>query len=153
MDKPGFTKKADLFFCGVLFALGGVVCGSSIRMGYGEVTQPGPGFLPFWCGAFTALISFGLILRGLWEKNRPKKSPDWISPRPLIVLGAMVLYGFLLRPLGFPLAMFLFLLILFRFIWNKSWPFILGVSLLIDLGFYFTLVAIRVQLPRGLLGF
>jgi hypothetical protein len=153
MDKPGFTKMADLFFCGVLFALGVVVCGASIRMGYGGVTQPGPGFLPFWCGALTALISFGLILRGLWKKDHPKKSADWVSPRPLIVLGAMVLCGFLLRPLGFPLAIFLFLLILFRFLWNKSWPFILGVSLFIDLVFYFTLVAIRVQLPRGLLGF
>lgn len=144
MDKPRFTKMADLFFCGVLFALGVVVCGSSIRMGYGEVTQPGPGFLPFWCGAFTALISFGLILQGLWGKSRPKKSTDWVSlRRPLIVLGAMVLCGFLLRPLGFPLAMFLFLLILFRFIWNKGWLFILGVSLFIDLVFYFTMVAIR----------
>lgn len=142
-----------------LFLLGVAICLGSLQIDYGKAVNPGPGFLPFWCGAIISMLSLVLFFHRLLKKsegtNEDKGMFKDVAPtNPLLILGAMVLYSLLFNTLGFSLSNLLFLALLFRFVWKKRWGFILSVCLLIGFAFYVTFeVLIKVQLPKGVLGF
>lgn len=150
-------KKQDLIIYGFLLSLGIVICWASLRMNYGTITDPGPAFLPFWAGFLIAVISLGLFLNSLWEKSKVSNGSkvffQGAGPlKPLTILGALALYGLLSEKLGFFICNLLFSGLIFRFVWKKSWWFILKTSLLIDLAFYLILeVLLQVPLPQGIL--
>jgi len=152
-------KKLNLAVDVIVFFLGALMCWASLQMRYGKVARPGPGFLPFWCGALISIISLALFLHQLWKKNRaPKKSAEafqGVDPlQPIAILGAMILYGLLYESLGFLLSNFLFLPLIFRLVWKKRWGFILIATLLMDIAFYLLFQELlQVQLPKGVLGY
>lgn len=150
-------KKLRLLFYGVLIFAGSAICLLSLQMGYGGAARPGSGFLPFWCGLLMALIALGVVIQEYRENKRVPAGkadiPQAIHPRkPLVILGAMVLYGLSFHPLGFFLANFLFLILVLRFVWQKGWRFNLAATLLIAFAFYGVFQALLdARLPLGAL--
>jgi len=70
------------------------------------------------------------------------------------MLAALFIYVLLLNLLGFVLATFLLLLVLFRVIEPYGWKMVLISSLLTITGtYFFFVVLLESRLPRGLLGF
>jgi putative tricarboxylic transport membrane protein len=134
-----------------------VICLGSLSMGYGEAAKPGSGFLPFWCGLLMALISLWIIIQEHGKKGKvsrkEKEAPEEIDPwKPLVILGSMVLYCLSFEPLGFILANFLFLILLFRFVWHKGWGFNLATSIVINAAYYGAFQTLmEVRLPAGIL--
>lgn len=119
--KIGHPKN---FWGGILFvALGGsfaliargMKLGDNILLpGYamGTPARMGPGFFPFWLGMI--LLALGLIIAFTGLKTHPNDTGEvekyhW---RPiLLVLGAVVLFGIVLKPIGMLLAGFVLIVI------------------------------------------
>jgi len=102
------------FWSGVLFALigaafaliaYGVKFGEIVLMpGYamGTPARMGPAFFPFWLGLILFAIGMVIAVTGFRGKGAPVEKFHW---GPLgFVLGAVVLFGVLLKPMGMPIA-------------------------------------------------
>ena len=89
-------------FCtGVMFILfGAAAMFFSTDYTIGSAANMGPGYFPFFLGAFLAVLGTACLMRSvLWEKGLQL----WpvLHFRPLaLVLSSVVLFGLLLRPLG-----------------------------------------------------
>jgi hypothetical protein len=144
------------FWSGVMFlAIGLAFVGFSQRYEMGSAQRMGPGYFPTALGALLALLGLVIAIKGL-----ARAAPDGAIERfhfgPLaIVLGAVALFGLLLRPAGLvvallvligvsayashefrlrevvPLAAFLVALVLAVFVWGLGmviplWPAVLA---------------------------
>jgi hypothetical protein len=145
-------KHQKDFWSGVMFfAVGLAVVGFARHYEMGTAQRMGPGYFPTALGALLALLGLVIALGGL-----ARKAPDGDIERfhfgpLLVVLGAVALFAFLLRPAGLiaallvligvsayashefrvreviPLAAFLVALVLAVFIWGLGmvipiWP-------------------------------
>jgi len=132
------------------------ICLESWRLDVGGLHTPGPGFLPFYAAILLgvlALISLIQILKetegpatGIWGGGR------WF--KLVFMLVSLFIYVLLFNLLGFVLATFLLLLVLFRVIEPYGWKMVLISSLLTITGtYFFFVVLLESRLPRGFLGF
>lgn len=106
------TNRTD-FWAGVMFAAIGAafaviaygVKGLSILPGYsmGTPARMGPAFFPFWLGLLLTVIGVIIIVQAFRGKeNKPLETFHW---GPILwVLGAVCLFGLLLKVIGMPLA-------------------------------------------------
>lgn len=128
------------------------VADSVMRLTFGTLHQPGPGFFPFWAGVVLAILSLISLFRSLKKRDVLSLS-GFKSPKLLLVTAALLAYLLLLETLGFLIVTFLFLLLLFR-IEYRGW----GVSAMLALvaaGFSFAIFQLwlKTQLPVGPFGF
>jgi putative tricarboxylic transport membrane protein len=78
---------------------------------------PGPGFFPFWIGCGISVLS-ALWLAQLMLRRTTEADGAFLPPREgaaklTLVIGALIAFMLLLRPIGFNLAMLGLLLVLF----------------------------------------
>ena len=124
----------------------------------GTLHQPGPGFLFFWIGIATALLSLTVILmsfkkpssaeveQSIFEKGRLTKI--------VLVLLSLFFYALLVEWLGFLIVTLLFFVFLLGVIEKKGWLFAVLVSLVVTAASYLVFEkALQSQLPKGLLDF
>jgi len=91
---------AGLMF--IAFGLAAVVLAQSYAMG--TAARMGPGYFPMVLGGVLAFIGLVIIAESFVSEATP---PRQISFRPLIlILGATVAFGMLLRPAGLVIAIF-----------------------------------------------
>jgi putative tricarboxylic transport membrane protein len=137
--------RSGVFFLG----LSAFVIWESLRVELGTLREPGTGFVSFCAGVALVPLSLALILRG-WGT---RESSNPLSRRVILALVFMFTYGLALEPLGFLLATFVFIGILFRLGEPRPWWFLLGASVLVTAAFYVTFgVLLGVYFPKGVLG-
>jgi putative tricarboxylic transport membrane protein len=139
------------FLAGIGIAFG------SLKYGFGNLQAPGAGFITFFAGAILSLLSVGLFFSsskaeksatgtgGLWEGLQVGKV--------IYVFLLLVVYALILKPLGFLVATFGLLCLLFRV--KAAYPLmkVSLISFLVTTGAYLLFqVWLKVQLPRGILG-
>lgn len=138
--------RSGFFFLGLsLF-----IIWESLRLELGTLMQPGPGFLSFCGGVILFVLSFVLIHRG-WGLRESRKH----HPRPVVILAlvSLFVYSLVLKPLGFIVATFFLVGILFRLGESRPWWIILGMSVLIVFLMYFVFgILLHVHFPRSFLG-
>ena len=135
-----------------------LVCVESIRIDIGTFHNPGPGFLPFWAGVVLGMFSIALlitsILKGKGEKGISSlwKGMEW--HKVIIVLASLFIYAILLHRLGYLIATFGLLALLFG-VMSRQRLWIPVVSALITslLSYLIFYVWLGVQLPKGIFGF
>jgi putative tricarboxylic transport membrane protein len=152
MGKP--DQISSIF--GLIFGLALIFL--SYRLGLGHLTNPGPGFLPFWCGVILAGLSLivffqgklaqrvgrGKTIRNLWTGMR------W-SKGAYVVL-ALLAYTFTFTYLGFLLSTTVLLIFLFKAIEPEKWISAIGGAILASLiCFVVFSLWLDVQLPRGII--
>jgi hypothetical protein len=114
-------------------------------------------------GAFLILASAGclvqaLLLRRPVTASKPPTTAEAPAPKRLVyrtglLLGFLTLYAFLLKPLGFPIAIFLFVLAAIRVFGFRRWFPALGITLGLAIVSYFGFVVwLAVPLPMGIVG-
>jgi putative tricarboxylic transport membrane protein len=146
---------------GTLFwlAVGLVSIYGSTRLGLGALREPGSGFLPLIAGCFISLMAVFLFLNSFLrkQKTQAKLSPFWVEVhwhRPLII--SLLTFGFVLvlERLGFILAGFFLLVILFKGVEKFSWKKAMIIPT-ITLGLTYLLfnVFLKASLPKGIFGF
>jgi len=115
-------QKSSLFF--LVFA--GAMLASSLKASVGSFSSPGSGLLPFLAASLLGFFSLvNLILSSLRrdEKERPAFSSAEINWKNLILtLIAIFAFPFVLKPLGFGVTMFGFMLFMSKVVGGRRWP-------------------------------
>ena len=132
------------FWGGMLFAVLGLIFaviargipGVSFLPGYsmGTPARMGPGFFPFYLGALLFILGVVIAVGGVRGTATEDSKVDKFHMRPIIlVLGAVVLFGIILKAVGMLLAGWLLVMIAsfgsYEFQWKRS--AILGIVLVI----------------------
>ena len=137
--------RAGIFFLG--FAL--FVMWESFRLELGTFSRPGSGLFPFGMGIILVGLSVALLCKG-WGSREPKKGH---TRKAILVLFFLLVYCIFLEPLGFIIACFLLLAILFRLTKSRPWWTAIIMSLVVtSLAYLIFGVLLHVYLPRGFLG-
>jgi putative tricarboxylic transport membrane protein len=141
------TRKigSGLFFLGLsLFILR-----ESFRVGLGTAREPGSGFIPLCTGLILFFLSLALIHHD-WKVLSPSKK---LPVRVVLALAALFAYSLALETLGFPLATFILVAVLFRIGEARRWWVIILMSLLATSVAYLVFHnLLNVYFPRGILG-
>jgi putative tricarboxylic transport membrane protein len=147
------------FWGGVLFAVLGLtfaviargIPGVPFLPGYsmGTPARMGPAFFPFYLGTLLFLIGVFVAVTGIRGKEGPESRVDRFHWRPiLLVLGAVVLFGIILKPVGMLIAGWLLVMIAsfgsYEFEWRRS--AILGLILVIFCAFTFV-AGLKLPIP------
>ncbi len=133
------------------------VLAASYRMGIGELHNPGPGFFPFWASVFLAILSFVMLGVNLFKKREPAHLQDlWKGLRwgnTIIVTVSLGAYCLALPKLGYLLATFGLMLILFTVGKMKPWMIFLYSLLAVLASYGLFYHGLKTPLPRGILFF
>jgi len=137
--------RSGFFFLGLSLLL----MWESLRVELGTFLAPGSGFLSFGVGLALCALSIVLICRG-WGVREP------VKPHPrrvLFALASLYLYSLALNTLGFVVATFLLLGILFHLGQPRPWWWLMGMSALVTVLAYVIFgVFLHVYFPKGFLG-
>jgi len=132
----------------LFFALSLFVMWESLRLGLGTLAQPGSGFLSFCAGVPMFFFSLVLIIRS----RAIRETLESHSPKVIVALVSLFVYSLVFRKLGFIVATFLLVGLLFRLGQKRSWWALLGMSALVTLLSYLIFgVVLHVYFPKGLL--
>jgi hypothetical protein len=137
--------------------IGGFAVISSLRLGIGDIRRPGAGFVLFLAGSlFVGCILLQAILSRTGSKKEQPLSDAWpgIPERPVqvVVIGALI-YLSVLEKLGYLIATFAFMLLLFGL--NSIKLRILVICALSSVAASYCIFQglLKVPLPRGFFGF
>ena len=134
-----------LFSCWILWA--------ALQMPLGAAAAPGPGIVPAALGALLLAASLGLVIRAVRLAAAPADANIAFGHSHIwLVLGALVVVGFLFEPLGYILTMSLFLTALLRRFSARGWMRSAAIAIVITLvSYFFFHQLLGVNLPPGLL--
>ena len=142
---------------GALFwvAIALLACYGAIRLGLGNVTEPGAGFIFFWSGLILVILSlivFADSVRNSADTAREMGEMNWM--KIVMVLLSLLLYAFFLEKLGFVLTTFLLMSFLLGYVESTNWFRSLGVACAAALAsFAMFELWLKIRLPKGLFGF
>ena len=142
---------------GLWLFIGSFAMISSFRLGIGDIRRPGDGFVLFLAGSlFIGCILVRVILSHTAGRDERPLSTAWsaISRRPvIIVIIAALLYLSVLEQLGYLLATFAFMLLLFGL--NRIKLRIVMICALSSVAASYCIFQglLNVPLPKGFFGF
>ena len=159
-------KKADALLAGIVLLIGIGYEGMAWWMPRGSLSYPGPGFFPVIVGLFLILTAAGCVIQAFTAGMSPDPSAAGgklagehaPTARPCAgkawgLLGLLAAYALFLKPLGFLIAIFLFLLVSIRIFGYRRWLPSLGFTAAIAAISYVSFVIwLKVPLPLGILG-
>ncbi|UIF91249.1 tripartite tricarboxylate transporter TctB family protein [Cupriavidus sp. UYPR2.512] len=137
------------FASGLMFVLVGLGF-SWVARGYsmGTAAKMGPGYFPFLLGLVLALLGAVVLLASLSSGGEEDHLARWDLKTLLWILGSVVLFGLLLKPLGMVLSVFVLVMVSSMASHEFSWKGALlnaVVLVLISLGAF--VYAINLQMP------
>jgi hypothetical protein len=149
-------KHADVLSGTFLLATGIGLGYRANQLGLGQVSDPGPGFTIFLAAAVLVLLSVVLVVSSLWlPRNEAGRESDAVRWGKIgLILVSLIVYGLVLRKLGFIVSTFLLVLVFLRLIERKNWFAALLSGVAMALGTYVVFDwLLQARLPRGILGF
>jgi cell division protein FtsW (lipid II flippase) len=128
----------------------------SNKIGLGELHNPGPGLMPFYVSVIMFIVSFCLLLKYLFKRgDKDKTLKEDQSQIKFLKMGtvvvSLIVYALFLEKLGFLIATFILVTILFKTAGMKRWSFTLMGSILTVLIAYFLFTYLGLSFPRGIL--
>jgi putative tricarboxylic transport membrane protein len=136
----------------------GLVCIASVRMGPGSFRSPGPGLLPLLAGGVVGLLSLLLMVTGTLKKERGGGSVKelWTGAswkKVVVVSASLLLYAAFLARLGFLIATFVLMTLLFGILGKwRLWVRAIAAIVTVLAVYIVFHVFLDLQLPQGLLG-
>lgn len=143
--------SSDRWSGGALLVAAAAVAAGASRMPLGDLTNPGPGFFPFWCALALALLSAGLIFARADGSGAVAAKPP-LGPAVRLI-GALCVYAAALEPLGYALAT-AGLLAVFLYELRQPMRTAIALAVAVPVATYLLFAkALGVALPKGLLPF
>ena len=93
----------------VLVGLGFAIVATDYPMG--TAAKMGPGYFPFWLGVLLATIGAIVTMSSMTKKGQTDKLVKWDWVSVLWVIGSIVLFGILLKPMGLIVSLALLVII------------------------------------------
>jgi len=129
----------------------------SLRYGFGNFHEPGPGFITFFSGAILTFLSLTLfIFSFVNQEKRIELRSLWAGleiGKVLYVIFLLVAYTLALKSIGFLISTFILLFFLFQIKVTYRMRTILILSFLVTAGSYVIFeIWLKAQLPKGILG-
>ncbi|MFO7570206.1 MAG: tripartite tricarboxylate transporter TctB family protein [Smithellaceae bacterium] len=150
MDIRNLISSMLIFFfaaCVVIVSLG---------LGIGSVRNPQAGFMPFWISV--GLVFFSLLLFAFAYRDKAV-SVRWADlwhrlnwQKNMVVVAALVVYVLVLEKLGYLIATFALMLILFFLCRVRFWAVLAGSLACVLLSYGLFHLLLKTPLPRGILG-
>ncbi len=147
-------RRAEQIACLFWIVVSLVVCAGAIGLKLGTPSDPGPGFLPFGTGALMGILAFVHLMKVstasvkgesgefLWQQV------NW--RRTISVILSVFVYALLLPHLGYLIATFILMVILFSLYDRRRWAVAVPASLLvIGITYLVFHVWLKVQFPTG----
>ena len=105
-------RKQTDFLSGLMFIVVGLSF-SWVARGYsmGTAARMGPGYFPFWLGIVLAILGVIVALSSMSREGESDRMARWDLKTLLWILGSVVLFGLVLRPLGMVLSVVLLVLV------------------------------------------
>jgi hypothetical protein len=129
-DFWGGVMFAAIGFAFLIIAYG-VKFGDTVLLpGYsmGTPARMGPAFFPFWLGLMLTLLGIGIAVAAVRSKEKkPLEKFHWAAVG--WVLGAVCIFGFLMKPIGMPLAGFVLVIVSSMGSHDFKWKHVLWLSL------------------------
>ena len=137
--------RSGFFF----FGLSLVLMWESLRVELGTFMEPGSGFLSFGVGLALFVLSAVLIFRG-WSVRKAQKPH---ARRVVLAIASLFIYSLVLNMLGFVVATFFFVGVLFQLGQPRQWWYLIGMSAVVTFMAYLIFgVFLHVYFPKGVLG-
>jgi len=137
------------FASGLMFILVGFGF-SWVARGYsmGTAAKMGPGYFPFWLGIVLALLGVLVLWGSLSSKSEEDNLARWDIKTLLWILGSVVLFGLLLKPLGMVLSVLVLVLVSSMASHEFSWKgAILNAIILVLISLGAFVYGINLQMP------
>jgi len=137
------------FASGLMFMLVGFGF-SFVARGYsmGTAAKMGPGYFPFWLGIVLAILGALVLWGSLSSKGEEDQLARWDIKTLLWILGAVVLFGLLLKPLGMVLSVIVLVLVSSMASHEFSWKgTILNAIILVLISLGAFVYGINLQMP------
>ncbi|NUT14815.1 MAG: tripartite tricarboxylate transporter TctB family protein [Cupriavidus sp.] len=137
------------FASGLMFILVGFGF-SWVARGYsmGTAATMGPGYFPFWLGIVLALLGALVLWGSLSHRTEADRLARWDIKTLLWILGAVVLFGLLLKPLGMVLSVLVLVLVSSMASHEFSWKgAILNAIILVLISMGAFVYGINLQMP------
>ena len=136
-------------------AVGILACYGATRLGLGNVTDPGAGFIFFWSGLILVFLSLIVLVdssRSGEDTFDDMGKMNWA--KIALILLSLVLYGYFLEKLGFVLTTFILLNFLLGWIERINWSRCVAVAGTASLAcFAIFELWLKIRLPKGIFGF
>jgi putative tricarboxylic transport membrane protein len=155
------VKAYDSLFAGLVLAAGIVYEVMALWMPRGRIGQPGPGFFPMIVGALLILTAAACLVQALMTRRaagpitQPIAAPTSENrqvAKVWFLIGFLILYAVAVQPVGFPIALMLFLVASIRIFGYRKWLPALGIAAALTVISYVTFVIwLKVPLPLGIL--
>jgi putative tricarboxylic transport membrane protein len=138
-------------------AIGLFVLVASLKLGLGELSEPGAGFVPFCAGVLFIGATALMMIRSRWGSRETAVTPTpgvgmrWRTV--LAVVAGGIVYLLLMERLGYLVATFGLMLLLFGLSRDRLWVVLVWAASTV-LGSYLLIhILLKVPLPRGILSF
>lgn len=148
-----------------MLAVGVIYEGVALSMPRGSLAYPGPGLFPMLVGGIIIATALGCLLQEIVPRLRTREPAASSLPggnagaaeernvsKTVQLTALMVSYIFLLKPLGFPLAICAFLALAIRIFGYRKWlPTLAMAALISGISYVLFVVWLKVPLPMGIL--
>jgi putative tricarboxylic transport membrane protein len=147
MRKPG-----DVIGGLLLLFIGGWAIIGGIKLHLGKISEPQPGFFPFWGGVVLAGLSGILLFQALSGRSKGTEAFGALW-RPMIMIIGLIVYVAVLDALGYIIATIVLSIVLLRVLGTKRTWVLAVAALIIAFGSYILFDRLlNVTLPGGILG-
>ncbi|MFJ4293125.1 tripartite tricarboxylate transporter TctB family protein [Cupriavidus sp. NPDC089707] len=142
-------RKQTDFLSGLMFVVVGLSF-SYIARGYtmGTAARMGPGYFPFWLGIMLALLGAVVAFGAMSKEGKADSMARWDIKTLLWILGSVVLFGLVLKPLGMVLSVLALVLVSsmasHEFTWKGA---ILNAAVLVAISTVAFVYGINLQMP------
>ena len=154
-----FIMEKEKWAASFWFGLGIFICIGSLKLSVGSFQSPGPGLLPFICGALLGILSLIVYLQTRRSRSaKESEKPFWKNKnrvwKVLLTFIVLLTYAIVMESLGFLISTTILIAFLLWAIEPQRWYIVIFGSLLTSLAAYtlFELL-LKLPLPQGLLEF
>jgi len=148
--------KKDLFIGIFIIGFSIFIAFSALKLGFGSVNLPGPGFIPFFAALFLLILSFLLFFNSFKKRivfsEAPKSTVQY--GKIIFIIATLIGYSLLLDLLGFLFITFMLMFVLFLMESRKTLVSAIMGAFATTISVYILFeLFLGVRFPKGVFGF